>query len=185
MSYFITKRRLSYKKLSHPSDSPLPPRGHRPPPSGRADAGGARSAQRGRSRRGRAAALRTYRRRHRRRCRWIGSSCPPHGKGRSPHRLTAFATSPASGGSCYAVIQSLPRDHGERSTSANHTSLSLVFLGRFPIRPVTQSASSCGLASWTGQQGGPRKRWKGHKTDMDLAAPFLRQGGYFFFTARM
>ena len=34
-------------------------------------------------------------------------------------------------------------------------------------------------------EGGPRKRWKGHKTDMDLAAPFLRQGGYFFFTARM
>ena len=88
MSYFITnsvtKRRLSYKKLSHPSDSPLPPRGHRPPPSGRADAGGARSAQRGRSQRGRAAALRTCRRRHRRRCRWIGSSCPPHGKGRCP-----------------------------------------------------------------------------------------------------
>ena len=179
MSYFITnsvtKRRLSYKKLSHPSDSPLPPRGHRPPPSGRADAGGARSAQRGRSRRGRAAALRTCRRRHRRRCRWIGSSYPPHGKGRCPHRLTAFATSPASGGSCYAVIQSLLRYHGERSTSANHTSLSLVFLGHFPIRPVTQSASSCGLASWTGQQGGPRERWKGHKTGAVIRSLSLRQ----------
>ena len=43
-----------------------------------------------------------------------------------------------------------------------------MFLGRFPIRPVTQSASSCGLASWTGQQGGPRKRWKGHKTYNDV-----------------
>ena len=113
ISYFITKRRLSYKKLSHPSDSPLPPRGHRPPPSGWADAGGARSAQRGRWKRGRAAAPRTCRRRHRQCCRWIGSSCPPHGKGRCPHRLTAFATSPASGGSCYAVIQSLPRYHGD------------------------------------------------------------------------
>ena len=40
----------------------------------------------------------------------------------------------------------------ERSTSSNRTSLALVFLGRFPIRPVSQSASSCGLASWTGQQ---------------------------------
>ena len=39
----------------------------------------------------------------------------------------------------------------KRSTSSNHTSLTLVFLGRFPMRPVTQSASSCGLASWTGQ----------------------------------
>ena len=77
-----------------------------------------------------------------------------------PHRLALLATSPASRGSEYT---GLPRYHGERSTSANHTSLSLVFLGRFPIRPVTQSASSCGLASWTGQQGGPRKRWKGHK----------------------
>ena len=113
ISYFITKRRLSYKKLSHPSDSPLPPRGHRPPPSGWADAGGARSAQRGRWKRGRAGAPRTCRRRRRRRGRWIGSSCPPHGKGRCPHRLTVFATSPASGGSCYAVIQSRPRYHGD------------------------------------------------------------------------
>ena len=40
----------------------------------------------------------------------------------------------------------------ERSTSTNHTSLTLVFLGRFPIRPVSQLASSYGLASWTGQQ---------------------------------
>ena len=39
----------------------------------------------------------------------------------------------------------------KRSTSSNRTSLSLVFLGRFPIRPVSQSASSYGLASWTGQ----------------------------------
>ena len=88
MSYFITnsvtKRRLSYKKLSHPSGSPPPPRGHRPPPSGRADVGGGRSAQRGQSRRGRAAAPRTCRRRHRQCCRWIGSSCPPHEKGRCP-----------------------------------------------------------------------------------------------------
>ena len=42
---------------------------------------------------------------------------------------------------------------GERSTSTNHTSLTLVFLGRFRIRPVSQSASSYGLASWTGQKG--------------------------------
>ena len=132
ISYFITnsvaKRRLSYKKLSPPSDSPLPHRGHRPPPSGRADAGGARSAQRGRSQRGRAAAPRTCRRRHRRRCRWIGSSCPPHGKGRCPHRLTAFATSPASGGSCYAVIQSLP-----------------VITGSGQRQPITHRCRSC---SW-------------------------------------
>ena len=75
----------------------------------------------------------------------------------------------SNGGSYYAVTsRSLPRYGGERSTSANHTSLSLVFLGRFPIRPVTQSASSCGLASWTGQQGGPRERWKGHKTYNDV-----------------
>lgn len=82
ISYFITnsvaKRRLSYKKLSPPSDSPLPHRGHRPPPSGRADAGGGRSAQSGRSRRGRAVVLHTCRRRRKRRGRWIGSSCPPH-----------------------------------------------------------------------------------------------------------
>ena len=39
----------------------------------------------------------------------------------------------------------------ERSTSSNHTSLTLVLLGRFPIRPVSQSAASYGLASWTGQ----------------------------------
>ena len=40
---------------------------------------------------------------------------------------------------------------GERSTSTNHTSLTLVFLGRFPIRPVTRSAAPYGLASRTGQ----------------------------------
>ena len=109
----VTKRRLSCKKVSHPSGSPPPPRGHRPPPLERADAGVGRSAQRGRSRRGRAGAPRTCHRRHRQCCRWIGSSCPPHGKGRSPHRLTVFATSPACGGSCYAVIQSRPRYHGD------------------------------------------------------------------------
>ena len=38
-----------------------------------------------------------------------------------------------------------PARAGERSTSANHTSLTLVFLGRFPIRPVTQSAAPEGL----------------------------------------
>ena len=162
MSYFITKRRIWRKKVSHPSDSPLPPRGHRPPPSGRADAGGAHSAQRGRSRRGRAGAPRTCRRRHRQCCRWIGSSCPPHGKGRCPPIGSLRSPlPPASGGSCYAVIQSLPRYHGERSTSANHTSLSLVFLGRFPIRPVTQSASSCGLASWTGSARGAARAVEG------------------------
>ena len=48
----------------------------------------------------------------------------------------------------------VPLPRGERSTSSNHTSLTLVFLGRFPIRPVSQSASSYGLASWTGQQRG-------------------------------
>jgi len=51
----------------------------------------------------------------------------------------------------------LPRD--ERSTSSNHTSLTLVFLGHFPIRPVSQSASSYGLASWTGQQRGRLELW--------------------------
>ena len=48
----------------------------------------------------------------------------------------------------------IPLPRVERSTSSNHTSLTLVFLGRFPIRPVSQSASSYGLASWTGQQRG-------------------------------
>ena len=48
----------------------------------------------------------------------------------------------------------VPLPRVERSTSSNHTSLTLVFLGRFPIRPVSQSASSYGLASWTGQQRG-------------------------------
>ena len=38
-----------------------------------------------------------------------------------------------------------------RSTSTNHTSLPLVFLGRFRIRPVSRSASPYGLASRTGQ----------------------------------
>ena len=38
-----------------------------------------------------------------------------------------------------------PARVGERSTSSNHTSLTLVFLGRFPIRPVTQSAAPKGL----------------------------------------
>ena len=38
-----------------------------------------------------------------------------------------------------------PARAGERSTSSNHTSLTLVFLGRFPIRPVTQSAAPEGL----------------------------------------
>ena len=75
---------MTPKKQLHLPDSPLPPRGHRPPRSGRADAGDGRSAQRGRWQRGRAAAPRTYRRRRRRCCRWIGSSCPPHGKRRCP-----------------------------------------------------------------------------------------------------
>ena len=83
----------------------------------------------------------------------------------SPPSARCARHSSVKGESEYTVILSLPRYHGERSTSTNHTSLSLVFLGRFPIRPVTQSASSCGLASWTGQQGGPRKRWKGHKEE--------------------
>ena len=175
ISYFITKRRLSYKKLSHPSDSPLPPRGHRPPPSGWADAGGARSAQRGRWKRGRAAAPRTCRRRHRQCCRWIGSSCPPHGKGRCPPSAHCVRHFPRKRGKLLCRYPKPSRYHGERSTSANHTSLSLVFLGRFPIRPVTQSASSCGLASWTGQQGGPRERWKGHKTGAVIRSLSLRQ----------
>ena len=47
----------------------------------------------------------------------------------APHRLAVLATSPVYGGSYYAVTsRSLPRYGGERSTSANHTSLSLVFL---------------------------------------------------------
>ena len=46
------------------------------------------------------------------------------------------------------IRRGVPR---KRSTSSNHTSRTLVFLGRFPMRPVTQSASSYGLASWTGQ----------------------------------
>jgi len=39
----------------------------------------------------------------------------------------------------------------KRSTSSKNTLLTRVLLGRFPMRPVPQSASSCGLASWTGQ----------------------------------
>ena len=50
--------------------------------------------------------------------------------------------------------QAVPLPRAERSTSANHTSLTLVILGRFPIRPVAQSISSYGLAFWTGQQWG-------------------------------
>ena len=77
---------------------------------------------------------------------------------------------------CISASLSLPRYHGERSTSANHTSLSLVFLGRFPIRPVTQSASSCGLASWTGQQGGPRSGGRGTKKGLlHEVANFVQQ----------
>ena len=44
-----------------------------------------------------------------------------------------------------SVSPASPARAGERSTSANHTSLTLVFLGRFPIRPVTQSAAPKGL----------------------------------------
>ena len=140
MSYFITnsvtKRRLSYKKLSHPSDSPLPPRGHRPPRSGRADAGGGRSAQRGRWQRGRAAAPRTYRRRRRRCCRWIGSSCPPHGKG----RCTPSAH----------CVRHFPRKRGK-------------LLCRYP-KPSRYHG-----------EGGPRERWKGHKTGAVIRSLSLRQ----------
>ena len=50
----------------------------------------------------------------------------------------------------YGILAS-PARAGERSTSTNHTSLTLVFLGRFPIRPVTRSAAPYGLASRTGQ----------------------------------
>ena len=44
-----------------------------------------------------------------------------------------------------SVPPASPARAGERSTSSNHTSLTLVFLGRFPIRPVTQSAAPMGL----------------------------------------
>ena len=64
------------------------------------------------------------------------------------HYVSSIAASAPS--TAYAV----PFPRVERSTSSNHTSLILVFLGRFPIRPVSQSASSYGLASWTGQQQG-------------------------------
>ena len=136
MSYFITnsvtKRRLSYKKLSHPSGSPPPPRGHRPPPSGRADAGGARSAQRGRSRRGRAAALRTYRRRHRRRCRWIGSSYPPHGKGRYPPPIGSLRSPlpPQAGEAAMPLSKAFPLSRGAVNVSQSHIAVARV-LGTF------------------------------------------------------
>ena len=175
MSYFITKRRLSYKKLSHPSDSPLPPRGHRPPPLERADAGGARSAQRGRSQRGRAAALRTCRRRRRRCCRWIGSSYPPHGKGRCPPSAHCVRHFPRKRGKLLCRYpKPSPLSRGAVNVSQSHIAVARV-LGTFSIRPVTQSASSCGLASWTGQQGGPRERWKGHKTGAVIRSLSLRQ----------
>ena len=45
--------------------------------------------------------------------------------------------------------------------TTNRTSLSLVFLGRFRIRPVSQLAAPFELASWTGQQG-DRLRWWEH-----------------------
>ena len=131
MSYFITKRRLSYKKLSHPSGSPLPPRGHRPPPSGRADAGGARSAQRGRLRRGRAAALRTCRRRHRRRCRWIGSSYPPHGKGRCPPSAHCVRHFPRKRGKLLCRYpKPSPLSRGAVNVSQSHIAVARV-LGTF------------------------------------------------------
>ncbi|EGK56939.1 nitrogen fixation protein FixI [Centipeda periodontii DSM 2778] len=41
-----------------------------------------------------------------------------------------------------STAYAVPLPRVERSTSSNHTSLSLVFLGRFPIRPVAQSAAS-------------------------------------------
>ena len=66
------------------------------------------------------------------------------------------ATSPVVTGEAHIPLSQAPVETGEgdreRSTSANHTSLTLVFLGRFRIRSVFQSASSYGLASWTGQQ---------------------------------
>ena len=40
------------------------------------------------------------------------------------------------------MLRMVPLPRAERSTSTNHTSLTLVFLGRFPIRPVAQSAAS-------------------------------------------
>ena len=131
MSYFITKRRLSYKKLSHPSDSPLPPRGHRPPPLERADVGDARSAQRGRLRRGRAAALRTCRRRHRRRCRWIGSSCPPHGKGRCPPSAHCVRHFPRKRGKLLCRYpKPSPLSRGAVNVSQSHIAVARV-LGTF------------------------------------------------------
>ena len=135
MSYFITnsvaKRRLSYKKLSHPSGSPPQPRGHRPPPSGRADAGGARSAQRGRSRRGRAAALRTCRRRHRRRGRWIGSSYPPNGKGRCPPSAHCVRHFPCKRGKLLCRYpKPSPLSRGAVNVSQSHIAVARV-LGTF------------------------------------------------------
>ena len=130
MSYFITKRRLSYKKLSHPSGSPPPPRGHRPPPLERADAGGARSAQRGRSRRGRAGAPRTCRRRHRQCCRWIGSSCPPHEKWGCPPPIGSLRSPlpPQAGEAAIPLSKAFP-----------------VITGSGQRQPITHRCRSC---SW-------------------------------------
>ena len=119
------------KKLSHPSGSPPPPRGHRPPPLERADAGGARSAQRGRSRRERAAALRTCRRRHRRRCRWIGSSYPPHGKGRCPPSAHCVRHFPRKRGKLLCRYpKPSPLSRGAVNVSQSHIAVARV-LGTF------------------------------------------------------
>ena len=71
--------------------------------------------------------------------------------------VIGYKSTPRSKRPVHRFAVPLPRV--ERSTSANHTSLTLVFLGRFPIRPVAQSASSYGLASWTGQQRGRLELW--------------------------
>ena len=70
-----------------------------------------------------------------------------HASHERPHRLALLATSPVATGEAIMPLypKASPARAGERSTSANHTSLTLVFLGRFPIRPVTQSAAPKGL----------------------------------------
>ena len=73
---------------------------------------------------------------------------PARGRKHTPRRRFHFRLgqfknqNPARGRS---VPPASPARAGERSTSSNHTSLTLVFLGRFPIRPVTQSAAPKGL----------------------------------------
>ena len=99
------------------------------------------------------------------------NKCLPHVKSRNDAVHSGSIDNDIS----QILLISFPRRCGGAVNVCQSHFVLLVFLGRFPIRPVTQSASSYGLASWTGQQGGPRERWKGHKTGAVIRSLSLRQ----------